>query len=70
MIVDSNEFVELLDSTHWWDKYDFEKHNWSVKNIGGRTHDSIAFKFYLRWAILYICWGDRVEVIPLDTQSS
>jgi hypothetical protein len=29
MIVDSDEFVELFDSTHWWDEYDFEKHNWS-----------------------------------------
>ncbi len=26
--------------------------------------------FTLRWAILYICWNARIEVISLDTQSS
>ncbi len=29
MLADTEEYVELSESAHWWEKYDFEKHNWS-----------------------------------------
>jgi hypothetical protein len=41
-----------------------------VRSINDRTHNSIAWDSTLRWTTFYICWDARIEVIPLDTQSS
>jgi hypothetical protein len=36
MRADEKEYIELSKSTHWWNDYDFDAHNWSndddVKN--------------------------------------
>jgi sugar (pentulose or hexulose) kinase len=48
MKVDQDEFVELSESTNWWNDYDFEQDNWSsdddVTNTK-QTFDLIENKF-------------------------
>jgi hypothetical protein len=69
---DEKEYVELSKSTHWWNDYDFDAHNWSsdddVKNAK-QTFYLIEEDFELKILFDYIriaSFYDRFYLLSLE----